>query len=138
VSDYDRIEELPLDHGTVRVLLTSQGTRYTHSDCERRFQAGRNAMTRWFARWVRTRTEWNDADMRAYTLRDLRAELDDIASYVESARKELDRIEDVDRVTDRVRALREVAGRTPEEAKLYLAKAEALDSAKNIQVQRVK
>jgi Lon protease-like protein len=123
----DRIQERREDHGITRWLVTEQGKRYTQYDCERRLKSATSAVMRWFSRAVRTRTTWNDADMNEATLAYLRDALRDLSGYVEAAQRELDRIEGVDRRAERIKSLREVAGRTPAEAATFLAKADQLE-----------
>lgn len=125
MSDFDRIEEHRADHGTVRIYVT-QGRKYTHHECQRRLKAAVNATARWFHRSISTMTKWNDAEMNTWEIRELRWVLGDMANYVEVVQRELDRLEGVNRVNERILALRAVEGRTPEEAALYLAKADAL------------
>lgn len=122
-----RIREQRMEHGTVRTLVTDRGRHYTHHECKRRLGSAAHDVMRWFSRAVRTRSEWNEADMRAADLRDLRLVLDDLASYVEIAQRELDRIEGVDRTAERVKALRQIEGRTPDEAAAFLAKADQIE-----------
>jgi hypothetical protein len=133
--DRERIEERQTDHGTIRFFVSEQGTRYTHHECERRFKASVYNMMRWCSRAIRTRTDWNDegdpsgAVMRAHELQELRWRLGDITAYVEHVQRELDKIEGADRKAERIKALREVAGREPGEAALFLAKADELERA---------
>lgn len=128
MSDFDRIEERALDHGTVKWYVTEAGQKYTHHECERRLQAAVRGTSRWFSRAIRTMTVWKDKDMNAYEVRQMRWILDDMATYVEVVARELDRIEGVNRSAERVAALRMVEGRTPEEAALFLAKAEQIEA----------
>lgn len=126
--EYDTLGERQMGHGTVRWITTEKGRRYTHYDCERRMAAAWRGVPRWFARAVRTRTTWNDPDMNAREVQQLRDVLADMRSYVEMAERHLDTIEGVDRRAERIRALRDVAGRTPAEAAAYLAKAAQLEA----------
>lgn len=127
MSLYDRIEERRMSHGVVRWVVTDRGRRYTHHECERRLLAAWHGVPRWFSRAVATRTTWNDADMNADEIRRLRDVLADMTSYIEVASRHLDGIEGVDRRAERIRQLRDVTGRTPEEAAAYLAKAAQLE-----------
>jgi Lon protease-like protein len=133
MSEWDRIHEQRMDHGVVRWIdvrrgiLDRQPRRYTHYECERRLAAADRAFSRWFARTVNTRTTWDDPDMNAHEIRQLRDRLADMRSYVEHAERHLDTLEGVDRRAERIRQLRDVAGRTPEEAAAYLAKAAELE-----------
>lgn len=120
-----------MDGGVIRWVVTDErgGQRYTHYDCERRLKSAINAVERWFWRTIKTRPTWDEAQMNELQLRDLRYMLGDLQRNVETIGRELDRIEGVDRRSERIRALREVAGRTPEEAAAYLAKAAELERA---------
>lgn len=129
----DRIEERRTDYGTVKFLVTERGQRYTHYECERRLKAAVRGLARWFSRSIRTMTKWDDADMNAAQIRDLRWILGDVTSYVEVVQRELDRIEGVNRTDERIAALRNVEGRSPEEAALYLAKANELSGREDTQ-----
>lgn len=125
-----RIIERTNDGYTFRYYESQGGTRYTHYDCERRLTAAKNAMYRWFSRTLKTRTDSGDAEQNSYELKRLRWIAEEVAQYAEVMQRELDRLEGTDRLAERVKALRQVAGRTPEEAAAYLAKADALESAR--------
>lgn len=118
------------EYGTLKWFVTDSGTEYGHRDCLSRLEAAVRGSHRWFARAVETLSEWNDQDMRADEVERLRWVLDDMAEYVEAARQELVSIEDANRKVERIKALREVTGRTPEEAALYLQKAAELEAEK--------
>jgi Lon protease-like protein len=122
-----RVEQRRMDHGIVRWFVTDRGVQYTHYECERRLKSAVNAVERWFGRAVRTRTTWDEAEMNEHEIQGLRRELRDLQSYVEAAQRQLDDIEGVDRRTERIKALREVAGRTPAEAAAFLRKADQLE-----------
>lgn len=145
-----RIIEREMEHGTVRFFQAPgtrrkpEGSTYTHFECERRAKAAVAAMSRWLGRAIRTRTTWTEdtasgeffgmkttgviaAQMNEDEIRQLRWIADDISEYAEIVQRELDRLEGVDRKAERIRQLRNVAGRTPEEAAAYLAKAAQLE-----------
>ena len=65
--------------------------------------------------------------MNKHEMERLRYLLDDMQTYVEVVQQELDRIEGLDRRADRIKALRNIEGRTPEEAAAFLAKAAQLE-----------
>lgn len=123
-----RIIGRPSGGYTFRYYESKGGKRYTHHDCERRLEAAQAAMERWFSRAIRTLTTQGNAEDR-YELERLRYVADDIAEYAAVIQREIDRLEGVDRRAERVRALRSVEGRTPEEAAVYLAKADQLEGA---------
>lgn len=135
MSEYDRIEDRQLSNGrTARIYVSTSryGTkdlkRYTHYDCERRFKSAVEAVMRWGYRTLKTRTSWgDDADMNAYELREIRWRLSELQEWIASMEAQLDQIEGVDRLAERIQLLRNVAGRTPEESAIYLAKAEQLE-----------
>jgi len=127
LSIYDRVEERRTEYGIFRTFTTDKGKWYSHNDCERELKAAVRKTQRWFSRSIRTLTVWNDKDMRDMEIGDLRWVLEDITTYAEAVQQELDRIEGVDRKEERIKALRDVSGRTPEEAALYLRKAEELE-----------
>lgn len=132
MSEYDKIIEYKMSHGVVRQIQINglsmrKGKTYTHHECERRLKAAWNGTTRWFSRSLRTRTTWNEADMNKHEMERLRYLLDDMQTYVEVVQRELDRIEGLDRRAERIKALRIVKGRTPEEAAAFLAKAAQLE-----------
>jgi len=114
------------DGYTFRYYESKGGKRYSHFDCERRLEAATNAMQRWFSRAIRTRTTQGDAEQDRYELERLRSAADELAEYAAIVQRELDRLEGVDRKAERVKALRMVEGRTPEEAAAFLAKADQL------------
>jgi hypothetical protein len=123
-----RIIERTSDDYTFRYYESAAGIGYTHFECERRLVAAKNAMERWFSRALRTRTTSGDAEQDQYELQQLRWVADEITEYAEVIQRELDRLEGVDRKAERVKALRSVEGRTPEEAAAFLAKAAQLES----------
>lgn len=128
MSGYERIEERLTEYGAIRFLVTERGIKYTHHECERRLDGAIRGMMRWFSRTLRTATVWNDADMRRSELERMRWKLGEITTYVEVVQRELDRIEGVNKVAERIEKLRNVAGRNPEEAELFLAKAAELEA----------
>lgn len=129
MSADDKIIERSNDDFTFRYFESEKGTRYTHWDCERKLVAARNAMSRWFSRALKTRTSSGDAEFDSYELQHLRYIAEGIAEYAEVIQREIDRLEGVDRKTERIKALRNVKGRTPEEAAMYLEKAAQLERA---------
>lgn len=124
----DRIIERSNEGFTFRFYESEKGTRYTHYDCERRLKAAANGLYRWFSRTLKTRTTSGDAEQDKYDLQRLRWIAAEVAEYVAVIQRELDRLEGVDRTSERVKALREVTGRTPEETALFLAKAEQIEA----------
>lgn len=131
MSVYDRIEERSNREGdTFRWVLTERGTRYTNLDCIGKVKAAEAAFARWFSRAVKTRTTWGPelAECNASDIEELRWRLREMQTYVEAASRHLDDLEGTDRRAERVKALREVAGRTPAEAALYLAKADQIEA----------
>jgi hypothetical protein len=132
MSEYDKIIEYTMSHGVVRNiqlngLLMKKGKTYTHHECERRLKAAWGGTTRWFSRTLRTRTTWNEADMNKHEMERMRYLLDDMQTYIEVVQQELDRIEGLDRKAERIKALRNITGRSPEEAALFLEKAAQLE-----------
>ena len=123
---FEQIRERRTDYGISKTFISESGKLYTHEECQRRLKAAVRGTQRWFSRTIRTLTVWNDPDMNEYERERLRWILDDMASYVEIVAGELDRLDGVDRKAARIAALRNVQGRTPEEAALFLAKAEQL------------
>lgn len=124
-----RIIECTTGDYTFRYYESPGGKQYSHFDCERRLDAAKNAMCRWFSRAIRTRIDTEDAIQNGYELQRLRWIAQEIAEYAEVVQRELDRLEGVDRKTERIKALRSIEGRTPEEAAAFLAKAEQLEGA---------
>lgn len=123
----DRIKEQEMDHGIVKWIITEKGQTYTHTESKRRLESAIRNTSRWFSRTIKTMTVWKDSDMNKYEVEDLRRILDDLATYVEAVARELDRIEGVNHNAERIAKMRNVNGRTPEEAALYLAKATQLE-----------
>lgn len=122
-----RIIERTNEGYTFRYYESEKGTQYTHYDCERRLNAAKNAMYRWFSRTLKTRTDSGDAEQNSYDLKRLRWVADEIAQYAEVMHREIDRLEGVDRKAERIKSLREIQGRTPAEAAAFLAKADQLE-----------
>lgn len=122
-----RIIERESDGFTFRYYQSAKGTTYAHSDCEQLLKAAQSAVGRWFSRALRTRTT-NPAGEQDYELERLRWAADELAEYSAAVQVELDRLEGVDRKTARIKALRAIEGRTPEEAAVYLAKAAQLEA----------
>lgn len=120
-----KIREVRTEHGVVRSLATDRAS-YSGEECFRRAESAIRAVDRWFWRAAATRTTWDEPEMNTYEADRLRRLLGELRESVARAERELDRVERVDRSLDRIRALRNVTGRTPEEAALYLKKAEEL------------
>jgi len=129
MTEGDRIIEQTNEGFTFRFYESKEGTRYTHYDCERRLKAAANGLYRWFSRTLKTRTTSGDAEQDKYDLQRLRWIADEVAEYAAVIQREVDRLEGVDRTSERVKALRQVAGRTPAEAAAYLAKADQLEAS---------
>jgi hypothetical protein len=129
MPESDRIEERRNREGdTFRWIVTETGKRYSNFDCMQRVKAADSAFSRWFSRAVKTRTSWAEAEMRGDELERLRWLLSDMQTYLAAAGRYLDELEGTDRRAERIRALREVQGRTPEEAAAFLAKADRLEA----------
>lgn len=128
MSDYTgHIDERKNDGYTFRYWRSPKGKVYTNFDCERRFESAIWAVSRWFARTVRTRTTSPDAEANRDDLRTVRWKLDKLSEHVLMMQAQLDDLEGVDRTQERITQLRQIAGRTPEEAAAYLAKADELE-----------
>jgi hypothetical protein len=122
------IQEHRSDDGDVfKYLVMDSGRRYTHNDCEHQLKLAGWTMQRWFARALATLTDWRDPEDRKLDIEHLRWRLDDIAAFVEGAQQELDQREGVSKKAERIAKLRNVTGRTPEEAAAFLAKAALLE-----------
>lgn len=122
-----RIIERGSDGFTFRYYEAPGGKRYGHFDCERRLESAINAMRRWFSRSLRTRTTHPPTSADRYELERLRQVADELAEYATVIQREIDKLEGVDRKAERIKALRVVDGRTPEETALFLAKADRLE-----------
>lgn len=129
MSDYTgRIIEREHEGYTFRYWQSPKGTEYTNLDCERRLEAAVWAVGRWFGRTMCTRTTTPDAEQSRDILQVVRWKLDKLAEHITMMQKQLDEIEGVDRKSERIAALRQIDGRTPEEAAAFLAKADKLES----------
>lgn len=124
-----RIIERSHEGYTFRYWESDKGTVYSNFDCERRLEAAVWAVSRWFARCVRTRTTHPDPaeDRDDLQMRAVRWKIEKLAEHAQMMLTQLDELEGVDRKRERVKALRRVAGRTPAEAAAYLAKAAQLE-----------
>lgn len=125
--EWDSVKERKTSLGTHKFIVTERGQTYSHDECERRLKSAVRGTSRWFGRALHTLTVWSDKRMNDYEVQRLRRILDDMSMYVEAVQVELDRIEGVNRQAERIAQLRNVAGRTPEEAAAFLAKAEQLE-----------
>lgn len=123
-----RIIERSTDGYTFRYFESKKGARYTHYECERRLKTTVDGLYRWFSRTLKTRTTSGDAEQDKYDLQRLRWVADEVAECAAVIQREVDRLEGVDRTAERVKALRQVSGRTPEETAVYLAKADQLET----------
>lgn len=126
-TEWDSIKEKRISMGTFKFLVTDRGQEYSHDECERRLKTAVRGTQRWFSRSLRTLTDWNDKYMRDDEIRRLRSILEDMTTYAEIIQQALDKIEGVNRQSERAMKLRNVAGRTPEEAAAFIAKADQLD-----------
>lgn len=123
----DRIIEVASEGHTFRYYQSESGKRYSHYDCERRLKSAQEVMYRWFSRVLKTRTTADDIDQSRYEIMRMRWVAQEISQYAEVIQRELDRLEGVDRKAERIKALRSLEGRTPEEAAAFLAKADQLE-----------
>jgi hypothetical protein len=130
MSEYS-VKERRGDYGIQRWIVTEAGKTYSHDQCESRLKASVNTMFSWFAWTISSRPTWNEADRRRHELWRLRNVAEKIAAYAELVGQELDRLEGVDHKAQRIAQLREVRGRTPEEAAAFFAKAEQLEGVMN-------
>ncbi len=119
------IFERSKDGYVFRYWQSDKGTTYTNYDCERRLESAISAVSRWFSRTVRTRTTTPNADY--HNVETLRWKLERLTEHVQMMLTQLDDLEGVDRKRERIKSLREVMGRTPQEAAAFLAKADELE-----------
>jgi hypothetical protein len=119
-----------VDHGdwtSRHFLATDTGKTFSHDECRRRAEQGERALTRWFSRAMATVASGDGMD--EHDLERLEWFLDNISTWLESAQQALDGRRGVQRQEERIKALRNVSGRTPEEAAAFLAKAAQLEGS---------
>lgn len=122
------IEERTNDDGDVfRYLVLESGSRYSNLDCIQKTEQSLRGVQRWFHRSLETATIWSDPSLAESDNDRLRWLLDDLEGYLHAARKALADREGRQRRAEKIRALRQIAGRTPDEAAAYLAKADELE-----------
>jgi hypothetical protein len=122
------IEERSNDDGDVfRWLVLDGGARYSNLDCIGKAEQASRAFSRWFHRSMLTATMWSDPTLSESDTERLTWLLDDMEAAIGSARQGLAERQGARRREAKVKALRRIAGRTPEEAEAYLAKAAELE-----------
>lgn len=125
-----KIHERANDDGDVfRYLVLDSGSRCSNLDCIQKTEQAMRGFQRWFHRSLETATVWTSPDLAASDNERLRWLLDDMESYLASARQALAEREGRRRREEKIKALRAIAGRTPDEAEAYLAKADELERA---------
>lgn len=123
-----KIHERANEDGDVfRYLVLDGGNQYGNLECIRKAEQASRAFSRWFYRSMVTTTKWSDPDLNEFEADRLGDLLDDMETYIGSAREGLAERQAVRQREQKVKALRNIAGRTPEEAEAYLAKADELE-----------
>ena len=125
-----RIHQQSNDAGDVfRSLVTDSGSLYGNLECRRKAEQATRAFERWFQRTLETATVWADPDFVSDDAEQLGWVLDDLERVLRMARSKLEAREGVQREERKIAALRQTAGRSPDEAATYLAKADELERA---------
>ena len=117
------------DHGTwtSRYYIADDTKKtFSHDECRRRAEQADRALSRWFSRAMATVSSGDGMD--EHDLERLEWFLDNIATWLENANQALDARRGVKRLEERIKALRSISGRTPEEAEAFLAKAAQLEN----------
>lgn len=123
-----RIQESTNADGDVfRHLVLDGGGQYSNLDCIGKTEQASRAFGRWFYRSMLTATKWSDPVLSESDTERLGWMLDEMETYIASARQGLAERQEAQRRVEKVKALRRIAGRTPEEAEAYLAKADELE-----------
>jgi hypothetical protein len=113
-----------------RDIVVGTGTKYTtysNLDCISKTEQASRAFGRWWSRSLMTATIWADPALSDSDTERLGWLLDDMESQIISARRALAERQEAQRREEKIKALRRIAGRTPEEAEAYLAKADELE-----------
>lgn len=120
-------ERVNRDGDVFRYLVLDGGGRYSNLDCIGKTEQGMRAFQRWFHRSMVTATKWSDPHLSESDTERMGWLLDDMETYISSARQGLAEREGARRREEKIKALRQIAGRTPDEAEAYLAKADELE-----------
>jgi hypothetical protein len=122
------IKERSNEDGDVfRYLMLDSGTQYSNLDCINRVEQSSRGFQRWFYRAIQTATVWADPRLAESDTERLGWLLDEMETYISSARQGLAKREASRRREEKIKALRQIAGRTPDEAEAYLSKADELE-----------
>lgn len=128
MSDHHNIREQVNEDGDVfRYLVLDGGGQYSNLDCIGKAEQASRAFGRWFYRSMLTATRWSDPALSESDTERLGWVLDEMETYIASARQGLAERQGARRREEKIKALRLIAGRTPEEAEAYLAKADELE-----------
>jgi hypothetical protein len=122
-SEYERPEEI---RGYWWIRLKS-GRLIGFMEAVRAVKSARYAYATAFSRVVKLAEKQPDLELRDDDFERAEWLLDDMESYVNSCRRYLEKLRGTRTKQERIAALRIVAGRTPEEAALFLAKADELE-----------
>lgn len=127
-GDYE-VTERTVNGATYRAIkLTATGRILSHDDVKRQMEKGINMVSRWIPRLIRVMPTGIDKDILEYYWK----EIDDYADRLEilaaRIREEVAKHSVVRTKQERIKALRNIAGRTSEEAESFLAKADELEA----------
>jgi uncharacterized small protein (DUF1192 family) len=120
-SQYDRVEETSGFLGTYKFIRLKSGRRITFWDAMGDAEKADTALTTAISRCFKLA----DGD---YDLERIEWKIDNLESYIGALRKYREELQGVKEVEERIALLRNVAGREPEEAKRFLAKADELEA----------
>jgi hypothetical protein len=127
VSERTLHEKPVMIHGHAFIRMKS-GRHLTFWDCLGAAERADTDMHRAVSRAFKLALAETDADIREYDLERLEWFIDSLESYAGSLREHLGKHRTVHSKRERIALLRNVSGRTPEEAAEFLRKADELEA----------
>jgi hypothetical protein len=126
-TENDTIEE----RNGFKYLRTPSGKLYTFNDMIHKADLAEHAFARAIARAFKLRPDWpgepERATYRAMDLEQIEWALESMEAYIAAAREHLEKERGIKSREERIALLRNVSGRTPEEAEAFLKKADELE-----------
>lgn len=109
------------------IKLSKTGRVFSYHEAQKQVDKGFNMVTRWLLRIVQIVPESTDYDLDEYYWERIDDYADRLEILAERIREEVRKHLKVRSKQERIKALRNVTGRTPEEAAIFLAKADELE-----------
>lgn len=119
---HEKVEETTGIFGGVRLITLKSGRKVSFWEAEREQQSSLSDLQRWMSRMGKL------AEGEEFLEDALERRVDEVEEWVKAWRRELEKRAERERTREKIAALRDTTGRTPEEAALYAKKADQLEA----------